>query len=148
MFHSFGTIQSNALVPVATSWVVRGRKAASWPRLCRNPSPLMLRHIGLRAPIRASISSPVTVRSMRFRKCDSVSGRGFITGQESPMESAEPSLAADQHRWLAIAACGACASEVPRVRKIDRYAEDSAVRLYLRVQVLHQGPTASASLKL
>src|SRR5262245_9229697 len=67
--------------------------------------------------------------------------------RKSPIESVGPRLAADQHRRLAIAACGTCASEVPRSEKIGSYTEDSAVRLYVGVEVLDQRLTASLIVK-
>src|SRR5476649_2108842 len=56
MFHSFGTVQSSARVPVGTSWTVKGISRVTIRSVSRRPSPVMLRQTGINSAASARIS--------------------------------------------------------------------------------------------
>src|SRR3954470_8558780 len=63
MFHSGGTVQSNALVPDGTSCTSKGTYDSSAASVSRTPSPVMLRHMGNKCAHRSCISKPTSAGS-------------------------------------------------------------------------------------
>ena len=60
MFHSFGTVQSNACVPVGTSEICNGRILPIRSSVSRKPAPVMLRQSGNRSAMSSYIEAPAS----------------------------------------------------------------------------------------
>src|ERR1700722_968710 len=63
MFHSRGTVQSKAGVPLGTSLMAIGISCWMRRRVARRPSPVMLRQIGNSSSMRRCISIPAVAGS-------------------------------------------------------------------------------------
>src|SRR5829696_4659972 len=108
MFHSRGTVQSNATVPEGTSWISSGTYSLTMSRVARTPSPVMLRQIGKNSAQRSCNSVP------RSGPSDRASAR---TAPLLPVTSLRPRRLPRRSREAGdhFQVLGNCHMEVPRV---------------------------------
>src|ERR1700733_13103214 len=141
MFHSSGTVQSNARVPLGTSCSTSdGNSALRYASVVRTPSPVRLRQIGKSSVAHLCRSAPVSIRGL-LASCDGLAAMVNAVQQTLRFSIVDDAFHRKKERLRADdSESGALSRAIAAVERLlpEQFAHRVDVGLDTLVQISHE----------